>query len=854
MTATIAPTAADSTESPVSLAADLAQVAAVVPPLWPLDSYVAVNPFIGLAAHRFLDARRTLTAVRNCEMLPTFEHFRSLRRDGRLAVEHLAAALDQCRLEHPDWYADRQVAHLVEQLEADSNSPLAGLPSDASARSSERRYRTVAELVDAQSKTDWSNHVINDISRHCASHYDQGQANWSSPWRGASLYQAWRESAQISRRMEWLGLPGFRRFVAGLPADPVEAVEGLLTALEVRPSQRRAVLLCELFSAAGWASFIRRLDSAAAADGRSQSDLTGLLAIRLAYDVAIARTAGRSIVAAPWQDLPDERFAGATDEPLDSGDSPAPACPPADVLDRYALLTATEIELRSSLYRRLAEHTPAPPALTRKNVQMVFCIDVRSELMRRRLESVGEAVETFGFAGFFAIPLEYVPLGASSGPAQCPVLLSPSLRIRETSLHADSAGREHACERRRTVRRERKLWKSFQTSAATCFSFVESLGLTYLAKLCADTLAIGGTPRSAGVDGDPVDGPSRLGPELAPSVDAGLAESRRIDLAENLLRGLGLTKDFARIVAFCGHECEVYNNPYKAGLDCGACGGHSGEPNARVAAALLNDPAVRAGLARRGLEVPADTWFTAAVHNTTTDEIRFPDACDRPPTHTALFDQLLGWTRTAGLLCRDERSGRLGGASQEELFRRSRDWAEVRPEWGLAGNAAFVVAPRSSSRGVDLGGRVFLHDYDARKDPEFKVLETILTAPMIVTNWINLQYYASAVDNRAFGSGDKTIHNVVGLFGVYEGNGGDLTTGLPWQCVHDGARLQHEPLRLSVIVDAPLDAVERIVRKHALVRDLASNGWLSLIVRQGDRFHRWTAEQSWRQEAYAPVA
>ncbi len=143
-----------------------------------------------------------------------------------------------------------------------------------------------------------------------------------------------------------------------------------------------------------------------------------------------------------------------------------------------------------------------------------------------------------------------------------------------------------------------------------------------------------------------------------------------------------------------------------------------------------------------------------------------------------------------------------------------------------------------------------MHSYDHRKDPESKVLELIMTAPMIVTNWINLQYYASAVDNRAFGSGNKAIHNVVGQLGVLLGNGGDLMTGLPWQSVHDGERFQHDPLRLLVVIEASRDAVQGIIQKHSLVQDLVSNGWLSLVVLDQEQFHRWTSDGTWVAESF----
>ncbi|PZO46777.1 MAG: DUF2309 domain-containing protein, partial [Alphaproteobacteria bacterium] len=147
---------------------------------------------------------------------------------------------------------------------------------------------------------------------------------------------------------------------------------------------------------------------------------------------------------------------------------------------------------------------------------------------------------------------------------------------------------------------------------------------------------------------------------------------------------------------------------------------------------------------------------------------------------------------------------------------------------------------------LDLGGRVFLHDYDWRKDSDFRVLDLIMTAPMVVASWINLQYYGSAVNNRAFGSGNKTLHNVVGALGVLEGNGGDVRTGLPWQSVHDGRALVHEPLRLNVFIAAPLDQLNRVISAHESVRQLVENKWIHLFAIEDDgAIHRYWGGLCW---------
>uniref|UniRef100_UPI0005B7D3F8 putative inorganic carbon transporter subunit DabA n=1 Tax=Xanthomonas sp. SHU 308 TaxID=1591201 RepID=UPI0005B7D3F8 len=178
---------------------------------------------------------------------------------------------------------------------------------------------------------------------------------------------------------------------------------------------------------------------------------------------------------------------------------------------------------------------------------------------------------------------------------------------------------------------------------------------------------------------------------------------------------------------------------------------------------------------------------------------------------------------------------------------RARDWAELRPEWALAGCQAFIAAPRARTAGRDLAGRAFLHDYDWRRDEGFGVMELILTAPVVVASWISLQYYGSTVAPEVFGAGNKLLHNVTGGIGVVEGNGGLLRGGLPWQSVHDGERLIHEPLRLSVLIEAPTDAITDILERHPQVRALFDNRWLHLFALDDDGHMAWryTGELRW---------
>ncbi len=852
------------------LAEILQRVTATISPVWPLQDYVAINPYAGISDKRFLTARGYLRIFSDCETLMPLDHYAKQFAGQRFTVADIDAALTelpQSGIKIAAGTTGRSIADTLAALpkNAARHDAADRIDIPASRPNLDRRIRTVSDYLDLQDGTQWTRIITEEASRHLAAHYDQGQAGWPSPWKHLPLFQAWRSAASIARSPEVLGIRGFRKFVSQLPHTADAAIVHCLSAMGVPSHLWETFLLCQAFTLPGWSAWAKYSSSEQDNVGSEQDDVAGLLAIRLAYEAALCQSESFGIA---WNSIGKDDISTFNATLNESSD---------ELKLRYTLLRASEIHFRDALLDSIdasagdasSDHQHATD--TRPLAQMVFCIDVRSERFRRKLESLRDDIQTCGFAGFFLMPIEYVLMGSRTGSSQVPVLLKPEFKLHE-GIRCDHDDRqddgESECRNgqsdtqwqagfgRRQIRTMRIVWSKFQASAVGCFSFVETTGLLFGWALLGRVLGWKSTKanRSASntaakFDGVGTSGQSRLGPTLEGLDGQGVTPARQADLAAAMLKNLGLTSGFGRLVVLCGHGSQTENNPLAAGLDCGACGGHSGEPNARFAADLLNRPFIRRNLAERGICIPEDTRFVAALHNTTTDEVEFFDTDALPMTHVKDLAELTEAVEVAGMRTREERMPIVDSASMADLIRRSGDWSEVRPEWGLAGNAAFIIAPRNLTKSIDLKGRSFLHCYDHTADTDGSVLENIMTAPMIVAQWINMQYYASTVDNHHFGSGNKTVHNVVGRFGVQSGNGGDLMTGLPWQSLHTGDDYQHAAMRLLTIIAAPRAAIDRVIEKHDDVETLLTNGWIHLVAIEDGQKYRYTEEGVWERLA-----
>ncbi|MBX3162155.1 MAG: DUF2309 domain-containing protein [Deltaproteobacteria bacterium] len=775
-----------------------ARACARIAPTWPLDRFIAVNPFWPLTHRPVSEVAGELVALSGAQLLMPRQWYAQEWRAGRLRSEHIREAIAESG---SDLTEDDVVALFWSGEPTPSRLPLV--------------VDTMEALLHREHELTWREFVMERVSRFCASYFDDGQAQISGVREGG-FYASWKAQADTDQAPQmFMGLRAYRATVQRLPSSADQMIALGCADLGVPAAERERYLAALLLDVNGWASWCAYLGWTARIAGNDDDHLRELLAIRLGWEWILFKASDEAI-RAEWR--------------LAMTSWPAIARAARSVRsDDWLLQRAVEIAWLSKLRPQLTQgFAAARPAALR--VQAAFCLDVRSEVLRRALEAQGAGIQTLGVAGFFGVPIEYAPLAADGARPHLPGLLAPKYRVTDTNV---PGGLEAT---RRARLDAAHAWKAFKSSSLSSFAFVDSVGLFFAGNLFRDAF------RAERHRADP---PDRAGlkpaedtrlPRLTSRVDgAPLSVEERCTIAANLLRSMGLVREFARLVLLVGHGSETKNNAHAAGLDCGACGGQPGDVNARAAAALLNDAEVRAGLAAHGIEVPATTLFVGALHNTTTDEVALFVEADAAEHATDLAAVRLALAR-AGVAARRERAPRHGLANLSDAdlhaaaVRRARNWAEVRPEWGLVGNVAFIVAPRERTQHIDLEGRVFLHDYRSEDDPDHAILEGIMTGPAVVAHWINFQYYASTVDNPRYGCGDKVLHNIVGgHLGVFEGNSGDLRIGLTLQSLHDGERWIHTPLRLAVFIEASRSAIDAVLAKHPKVRELVDNEWIHLF-------------------------
>jgi len=373
-----------------------------IAPTWPLDRFIAVNPYWGHLERPIASAAAHIAALAGSPMLMPRSWYREQWQAGRIKKADLQAAIDAAGAACT---VDELVLHLNAHPALPARLPLA------------------PDLVDAHRDTShhmsWRDYITHHLSQCCAAYFDQGQAAWG-PQRDGGLYASWRRQSEHDFGPAMLmGYHGFSQRLRKLPADPVALIDAAADALRVPAHACEAYFTALLMSINGWSSWCAYQRWQARLAQRDDDHIVHMLAIRLAWEWLL------------HDDYPEASVAQGLATAWRNADRVVAHAQAAQSRD-WLWHAALEHAYQGPVTKGLMAGTPKPHDVeTTPAVQAVFCIDVRSEVLRRHLEALSPRIQTIGFAGFFGFPIESVRPGDVRGAALCPVLLSPGHRVLE---------------------------------------------------------------------------------------------------------------------------------------------------------------------------------------------------------------------------------------------------------------------------------------------------------------------------------------------------------------------------------------------------------------------------------------
>lgn len=761
------------------------KAAQVVGKTWPLYSFVTSNPLAGFEESSFEQALKNASINLGSFTLPSAAMFIQALENNEIDNEILQKMLSAAS------FNEQPISYLA-KMESEKFS-----------------------------KSLNTNHLLDTIVTKWLSVFlDEGMAEWEMPHKKEGFFLAWRKMAVHD---EQIGI----KSILEIPNTATEALSIILKTFS--GEQVLEIFKYHIAALPGYTGYIKyRIMENSAWQAKYPITLEDYLAVRLIIANYINANILIDEVAVDRQNQINEL--------------------------KYIWLKAWEKSYQVQLIKNLALtklHSKDSTSEEKTRLaQFVFCIDTRSELIRRQIEAKN-SYETFGYAGFFGLATDYQDFNTGYVRKSCPPIVPSSYLITESADEEKSDALIDYKRQQNFYKFVDFLTTRMKNMLPSAFGYVEGTGIFYGLRLIVKTLfpSFGTNDNYAGNlkhEGicTPVIQPNKSH-HTSDLTEVSLLE--KVAIVKSAFELLGWKK-FAAIVVFVGHGSQSFNNPFASSLDCGACAASPGRHNARMLANMANLPEVRNVLrVEHDLHIPARTIFIGAEHNTTTDGIVLFDT-DFSFTHQEQLDQLKLDLKDIQHKTITSRIG-MGTHNIKNAYAKSNNWAETRPEWGLARNAGFIIGPRLLTKSLDLNSRCFLHSYNWEFDENGTSLETIMQGPMVVTQWINNHYYFSTVDNDRFGGGSKITHNVVGKFGVVQGNGGDLKSGLPLQSVKSNdLELFHQPLRLSVVIQAPIVRVEEILNKNSNLKELILNEWIYLFVMDpvlNDQTYQYQTNESW---------
>lgn len=928
----------------MSLLEKLNAVKDTVPHYWPIGAFIHHNPLKGFEDLNFKEALDKAQSIFGGKVYMDPDYYIALYHEGKVKPEllekNLLRVLKEVKLENhiseakkfmlevsPLWdsyrsYEDLKINEIDEELHTH-------LEKNAIYINNETKNMTLYEIHDALFGTSEKELIEKDVIEFIARFLDQEQTTLSMTDRDLGMFHTFK----LYENIDYV-------------CDVEDFVQEALETLKVKDVEK--YFLTHILKLHGWAGYIkyRSEDKDYFAQQEHPSTLMDYMAIRLHYEVKYMQKEKINDFDKLTAYIKDNtpyailkllqakgKLTGAYNDLMEDNQNYQ------EILDAYIQdeinLNSLQVQLAKKalptldmtliefsnfanllkkeegyLWLKSLEDTyisahvdefTTPHTYTQKPLSStIFCLDVRSEVMRRKVEESGP-YNTYGAGGFLGIPISFVEFDKAHALSLAPAVIKPQNIVFEIPVESH----EDYNSKKGIQKTSKKVLSDLKNNPYTPYIMVEAIGWLFGIKLFGKTFFPQKTnklfynmkpkkPKTTytidKLARDEIERYVRrlhtniINEVLTTQYDTGLNDSEIFTLWEhlvfgkdlsirisqdiidklqhayhitaedyklqkeklkqvgfttdeqvmyidNLLKMIGLNKDFPKFVIISGHVSLSDNNPFESALDCGACGGSISLPNARTLCMIANKPGIRKKLIDKGITIPEDTRFIPALHTTTTDEMTFYDTDILNAEELDVFSKMEEDFKNASLASREERTLVLPNANkQEDLFIKTMDWSEPRPEWGLARNMGVFAGPRDSIKHVPFNNRLFMHSYDSSIDNEnADILTRIFDGPLVVGEWINLEHYFSTVDNKVYGAGSKVYHNVVSKIGVYNGNYSDLKIGLPTQSVIEDGKAYHEPVRLLTYMEAPLDTVAKAV-ENSVAQPFILNEWIRPVI------------------------
>ncbi|WP_449622710.1 DUF2309 domain-containing protein [Robertmurraya sp. Marseille-Q9965] len=838
----------------------------VIAPLWPISIFAARNPWMGLEKKSFDEVADWLKNTRNVDIYPSVPMILSAMRKGEIDEDFVNMGLkrwiDSQFFNVPRDVAERycHAALKLDSLPSNllSSSKLVKLAEEFSGLDIDDTQHSLMQPKSTYIENQDGNKMLKILDHHiikwCKLYLDNSYTGWTMPNREEGFYRAWKRLIQYDPALS----KKERECLKDWPQDAHKALKESLFLLGIHEQEIQSYLEGHLLSLPGWAGLMLWRSQQS---NHEHALLTEYLAVRISMEWVLLKpylplnnvgyekkTSIVPLIASwiYWGGLTIEEWSHMS--AVEQTEYLSFAYKFDENLRRKIWLEAWERTYTDRLSQKLISK---PTSNNKKSTlaQLVFCIDVRSEPFRRQLEKEGP-FETIGMAGFFGLPIETNELDSHHSHASLPVILKPQHKIKEVAAEKELKlyrQRKHAINSINTT------FKSMKQNVLSNLLLPELSGPWLSLQIAARSFV----PRRAGhlfrnlhkawLRKPKTEFLLNHTHDTEVEIPIGFSNEDKVNYVRQALKLMGLTENFAPLVVICGHRSQNTNNPYAAALDCGACGGAAGGFNAKVLATLCNLTKVREELCAEGIDIPEDTVFAAAEHITTVDELHWIYVPELSQGAKEAFDCINAIMTKVSHKANSDRIDQLPKIVSKiknphsEAHRLAEDWSEVRPEWGLARNAAFIIGQRELTQDCDLEGRAFLHNYDWKQDESGDLLANIIAGPGTVAQWINLQYYASTVAPHYYGSGNKATQTVTAGLGVMQGNASDLLAGLPWQSVmKSDYEAYHSPLRLLIVIQAPREYVERLLNKDPAFQEKVQNKWVRLAsVDAEGRWENW---------------